>query len=188
MACGILVPWPRIELGPLAGTALSPNHWTTREVPETFKTSLCPGQLKNSLCLCCLKELNNLKNMTSFQLFCLLLYWGNWSFKVKWKYFKTPCGAGRWVGTSINQTHLKDSWVLWTEKQLNSLKSLTCFKQVSFYLLSLRLKMGFQFTCNLPLRSQLQAGGTEVELNDCDPSRVRLEFGKLLLGKVALYI
>lgn len=39
--------------------------------------------------------------------------------------------------------------------------------------------MGFQFTCNLPLRSQLQAGGAEVELNDCDPSCVRLEFGKL---------
>ena len=37
MACGILVPWPRIEPVPLAVEARSLNHWTTREVPgRTF--------------------------------------------------------------------------------------------------------------------------------------------------------
>lgn len=51
--------------------------------------------------------------------------------------------------------------------------------------------MRFPFTCDLALRSHIQAGGNEVELNDGDLSRVRLEFGKLercrLLGKVTLY-
>ena len=32
MACGILVPWPRIEPEPPAVEVQSPNHWTTREV------------------------------------------------------------------------------------------------------------------------------------------------------------
>ena len=32
--CGILVPWPGIEPGPSAERAQSPNHWTTREVPQ----------------------------------------------------------------------------------------------------------------------------------------------------------
>ena len=31
MACGILVPRPGIEPGPLAVKVWSPNHWTTRE-------------------------------------------------------------------------------------------------------------------------------------------------------------
>ena len=31
MACGILVPWPRIKPGPLAARVGSPNHWTARE-------------------------------------------------------------------------------------------------------------------------------------------------------------
>ena len=33
-ACGILIPWPGIEPGPLAVNAWSPNHWTTRELPS----------------------------------------------------------------------------------------------------------------------------------------------------------
>ena len=33
MACEILIPQSRIELGPLAVRARSPNHWTTREIP-----------------------------------------------------------------------------------------------------------------------------------------------------------
>ena len=32
-ACGILVPQPGIEPGPSAVKALSPNHWTARELP-----------------------------------------------------------------------------------------------------------------------------------------------------------
>ena len=31
--CGILVPQPGIELGPMAVKVPSPNHWTAREVP-----------------------------------------------------------------------------------------------------------------------------------------------------------
>ena len=39
-ACGIVVPWPGIELEPLAVKAQNPNHWTTREFPmEFFKSS-----------------------------------------------------------------------------------------------------------------------------------------------------
>ena len=34
MACGILVPHPGIEPGPLAVKAPSPNNWTTREFPS----------------------------------------------------------------------------------------------------------------------------------------------------------
>ena len=34
-ACGILVPQPGIEPGPLALRAQSPNHWTAREFPDT---------------------------------------------------------------------------------------------------------------------------------------------------------
>ena len=34
MACRILVPQPRISPGPSAVKAPSPNHWTTRELPE----------------------------------------------------------------------------------------------------------------------------------------------------------
>ena len=33
IACGILVPWPGIELGPTAVRARSPNYWTAREFP-----------------------------------------------------------------------------------------------------------------------------------------------------------
>ena len=33
VACGILVPWPGIELRLLAEKVPSPNHWTTRESP-----------------------------------------------------------------------------------------------------------------------------------------------------------
>ena len=32
--CEILVPWPGFELGPPVVDVWSPNHWTTREVPE----------------------------------------------------------------------------------------------------------------------------------------------------------
>ena len=39
MACGILVPWPGIEPGATVVKALSPNHWTAREVPN-FTTFL----------------------------------------------------------------------------------------------------------------------------------------------------
>ena len=35
-ACGILVPRPGIEPGPPAVKAPRPNHWTSREVPETI--------------------------------------------------------------------------------------------------------------------------------------------------------
>ena len=35
VACGILVPRPGIEPVLPAVEAQSPNHWTTREVPET---------------------------------------------------------------------------------------------------------------------------------------------------------
>ena len=34
VTCGILVPWPGIELRTLAVKAQSPNHWTAREFPE----------------------------------------------------------------------------------------------------------------------------------------------------------
>ena len=34
-ACRILVPWPGVEPRPTAVKALSPNHWTTRELPRT---------------------------------------------------------------------------------------------------------------------------------------------------------
>ena len=47
-ACGILVPWPGIELAPLAVKPWSPNHWTVREFPElsTLKLwILCYGIL-----------------------------------------------------------------------------------------------------------------------------------------------
>ena len=32
----VLVPWPGIEFQPLAVSAWSPNHWTTREFPVVF--------------------------------------------------------------------------------------------------------------------------------------------------------
>ena len=34
VACGILVPWSRIDPVPPAFEAWTPNHWTTSEVPE----------------------------------------------------------------------------------------------------------------------------------------------------------
>ena len=34
IACGIFIPWPRIESMPTAVVAWSLNHWTTREAPE----------------------------------------------------------------------------------------------------------------------------------------------------------
>ena len=43
--CGILVPWPGIELSPLAVKAWSPNHWTVREFLKYFCFDLeqwCP--------------------------------------------------------------------------------------------------------------------------------------------------
>ena len=40
VACGILVPWPRIELGPSAVKALRPNPWTTRECPHVISRYL----------------------------------------------------------------------------------------------------------------------------------------------------
>ena len=56
MACEILVPQSRIELGPLAVRAWSPNHWTTREIPvEEFLVvvnaaiSEHPGKASNVL-------------------------------------------------------------------------------------------------------------------------------------------
>ena len=33
-ACGALVLWPGIKLGPLAVRVQSPNQWTTREFPQ----------------------------------------------------------------------------------------------------------------------------------------------------------
>ena len=33
VVCGILVPWPGIEPGPLAVDIRTPNHWTTRKYP-----------------------------------------------------------------------------------------------------------------------------------------------------------
>ena len=36
MACGILVPRPGMEPGPSAVKAPTPNHWTTRELPNNF--------------------------------------------------------------------------------------------------------------------------------------------------------
>ena len=42
--CGILVPWPAIELGPSALRVWSPNLWTAREFP------LCYPLYYNSIC------------------------------------------------------------------------------------------------------------------------------------------
>ena len=36
MACGILVPQPRIESEPLAVKEQSTNHWMAREVPKNI--------------------------------------------------------------------------------------------------------------------------------------------------------
>ena len=36
VACGILVPQPWIEPGPLAVKAQSPSHWTTRKFPIMY--------------------------------------------------------------------------------------------------------------------------------------------------------
>ena len=60
VACGILVPWPAIEPGPMAVKVQSPNHWTTRELPgrgqfksnfHTFQRPIitCWWKLSNSL-------------------------------------------------------------------------------------------------------------------------------------------
>ena len=52
-ACGILVTWPGIEPGPLAGKAWSPNRRTTREFPESpFKKYLFIYGCVGSLLLC----------------------------------------------------------------------------------------------------------------------------------------
>ena len=40
MACGILVPQPGIEPGPMAVEVLSPNHWIARECPKNLKNLL----------------------------------------------------------------------------------------------------------------------------------------------------
>ena len=36
VACGVLVSQPGMEPEPLAVRMPSPNHWTTREVPQTL--------------------------------------------------------------------------------------------------------------------------------------------------------
>ena len=55
-ACGILVPWPGIELGPSAKKAQSPDYWTTREFPK--QSFYCYNKGSNSLLArkCTLKE------------------------------------------------------------------------------------------------------------------------------------
>ena len=45
-ACGILVPPPGIEPGPLAVEVLSPNHWTAKELLGIV--SFCPFSSPNS--------------------------------------------------------------------------------------------------------------------------------------------
>ena len=35
VACGILVPWPGIDPGPLSVRARSPNNWIARKFPQT---------------------------------------------------------------------------------------------------------------------------------------------------------
>ena len=39
-ACGILVPRPRIEPGPLAVRVWGPNHWIARKFPGIFFNKL----------------------------------------------------------------------------------------------------------------------------------------------------
>ena len=50
VACGILVPWPRIEPLPFGVEVQSLNHWTAREVPQIyiFKKLLKRKKLKTS--------------------------------------------------------------------------------------------------------------------------------------------
>ena len=43
--CGILVPWPGTETGPLAVKVQSPNHWTAKELPPSAKTIFCLQQI-----------------------------------------------------------------------------------------------------------------------------------------------
>ena len=40
MACGVLVPQPRIKPVPSAVEAQSPNHWTTRRAPRLSKRGI----------------------------------------------------------------------------------------------------------------------------------------------------
>ena len=40
VACGISVPWPEIELGPLAVRTWSLSHWTARDFPVLFLYNL----------------------------------------------------------------------------------------------------------------------------------------------------
>ena len=69
MACGILVPRPGIEPGPMAVKALSPNHWTVREFkiitlnvngvnapPKRHR--LAEWIEKQDLYICCLQDTN----------------------------------------------------------------------------------------------------------------------------------
>ena len=44
--CGILVPRPGIEPGPLAVRVLSPNHWAAREFPLYSHFMEFPGGQK----------------------------------------------------------------------------------------------------------------------------------------------
>ena len=59
VGCGILVPRPGFEPGPLAVKAQSPNHWTSREVPKihlltTMKMhALRPPQTQNKVIQYC---------------------------------------------------------------------------------------------------------------------------------------
>ena len=47
-SCGILVPLPEIEPGPLAVWVQSPNHWTAREFPHFSFLNKCRQNISNS--------------------------------------------------------------------------------------------------------------------------------------------
>ena len=50
-ACGILVPWPGIEPGPLAVKVQRPNHWTTRVVPPLSPLAIYIWRFRSHLTL-----------------------------------------------------------------------------------------------------------------------------------------
>ena len=87
-ACGILVPWPGIELMLPAMEVLHPNHWTAREVPsfhesEVFSSFQHPSSYIQDLGFHC-------------SLKAELLGWLRW---------KEPCHSGlRWI--QITQSFL----------------------------------------------------------------------------------
>lgn len=147
---------------------------------EPLQTSLCPGPLENSWCVSSLKERKNLKHTPSFQQFKIF------SCTVKCSdvqsqmetFFKSMHNAGGKKKASMNSVHLKDFWVSWTSKKLNSLRSLICFKQVQFSPLSLRLNGGFVSAHHLALSCSRKAGSSEVGLHGWEFSGVHLEFEK----------